>query len=144
MLTFITLELPGLSHFHVTSFYYQRFRLHQSLSNLPAGRFDDPAEGLARDIHLLRGLILVKPLEVREAYGFKLIHGQRKLLKLGHRNALRLEASVAWEAPHSSAIRSSSHLISGLRGYYKHMPIILSRRIFVMQYMLATQVILTQ
>jgi FAD synthase len=74
VLTIGTFEGSHLGHFEFTPFYSQGFTLNQSIGNLPAGRFDDPPEGLPGNIHLFRRLFLIEALKVRQTERFEFIY----------------------------------------------------------------------
>ena len=58
----------------------QRFSIHQGIGDFSVRRFEDPAERLAGNAHLLRSIGLIKPLQISQADRLELIDGQCHLL----------------------------------------------------------------
>jgi hypothetical protein len=80
MLTIMAFELPHLRHFELTSLYLQGLAFHQCLRHLLVCRLNDPAEGLAGDMHFLCRLFLIETFEVGQPDGLKFINGQDHFL----------------------------------------------------------------
>jgi hypothetical protein len=62
--------------------------VNKGLGDLLMGRFQDTAEGLTGNAHLLGRLVLVQPLHIGQAYRLDLVKIQRYLLEHPHGDAL--------------------------------------------------------
>jgi hypothetical protein len=77
-----------------SALYAKFLAVEQSVGRLSPGRFDDPAEGLPRHSHSLRGRLLIEPFQIREPQCLGLVEGQ------DHRGRVALlETPVRPEAP---------------------------------------------
>ena len=71
--------------------------------------FEDPAKRLARNVHLLGGLLLVEALEVCQADRLKLIHCEVDVLEDGKGDSPGLIEGHLWQVCHAPALSSSGH-----------------------------------
>jgi hypothetical protein len=93
MSAIVAVKSPHFSHDEIPSLDSQRFPFHERFRHFPAGRFHNPSERGARNLHAHRRLILVHPLLVGQAQRFHFVHGQDDLLEFLERDAARLEVT---------------------------------------------------
>jgi hypothetical protein len=65
VLAVTALKLSLVDHFNFSAFNFQPLATDQGLGNLAMRRFDNPAEGLARDIHPFGCILLIKTVQIR-------------------------------------------------------------------------------
>jgi len=107
----IAQERSLFSHLHYASFDAKSQTPNQDLRHFPPRSLDNSAKGLSRDVHLLRGLFLMKPFEVSQPEGFELIHGENNLLQGRERQPNRLEHCASRLVTDSSAALGSGHSV---------------------------------
>jgi hypothetical protein len=96
-------------HLTNTSLDIKRPAVDEDIRGLTPGRSDDISEGLARDAHFLRRILLVKPFVIRQAKGFEFVEGQDNLDEFGDRDSGRLENISRRIPSHSAADERPGH-----------------------------------
>jgi hypothetical protein len=103
------LELALIAHFNFSTFDFKRLATHQGFGNLAMSRFDDSSESLPRNAHLLGGVLLIEPVEVRQSNGLEFIYGHRDNFQCPEGNSARLKEIAGGLAVDSSAAERSRH-----------------------------------
>jgi hypothetical protein len=93
--------LPG--HLDSAPFYAKSKPIDQHPGNLAPGALEYSSESLARNIHLLRRLLMISAVQVGEPDGFEFIDCQRDRLQRGSRNSRGFENSATRFAVNSAA-----------------------------------------
>jgi hypothetical protein len=81
----------GVHKGYITALNHEGFTIDQCIGDLAVGRFDDPAEGRARDIHAYSGIRLVEAFAIGQPHSFDFIERERHLFKVGSGHAARFE-----------------------------------------------------
>jgi hypothetical protein len=105
-----TLEFSHRSHFKFTSFNLECLAFDQRLGHLFMCRFDNPSEGLAGNLHPLRGLLLIKTLKVSKPDRFTLVNRQNDFFQHGKRDTPWFKVIAFRDGTHSPAISRPCHL----------------------------------
>jgi hypothetical protein len=80
----------------------------QRVGHLFASRLDDPAKGLAGDLHLFGGIGMVQPFEIGKSEGFDFIDRQHNVLKPGRRDAFGQKAGDFGKLFDRTAVKRSA------------------------------------
>jgi hypothetical protein len=87
---------------YITALDHEGFAIDKCIGDLPVGRFDDSAEGCARDIHAYSGIRLVEAFAIGQPHGFDFVERERHLFKVGGGNAARFEEGCGRLMPNDS------------------------------------------
>ena len=87
------------------------FSIHQSVGDLFMSGFENSAERLARNAHFLRGVGLIKSLEIGQADRLDFIDGQCHLLQSRQRDSSRFVVIRLRQLGHPSAMSRSRHSV---------------------------------
>ena len=104
-----TLKSPRRGHFDLATLDPQGLASDKGVCHLSACGLEYPAEGGARYVHALRGILLVETFEVCEPQGLDLVDRQQHLGQGGHRDTPRLEIGALGKLVYPSACPRSCH-----------------------------------
>ena len=100
-----------MSH-DISSFNENRFAVDDGIRDSGMRFAKNAVEGLARHIHLLGCLFVIKGLDICKAQGLQFIKPQRHLIKLGQRNTAWFEIGMCRIAADAPAFERSGHVLS--------------------------------
>lgn len=79
----------------VAAFDAEGFSVDEGVGDFFMRGVDDAAEGLARDVHAVGGVLLVQAFVVGQTHGFEFVVGEDDFFERGQGDALRLKEAAA-------------------------------------------------
>ena len=81
--------------FDIAAFDAEGFSVDEGVGDFFMRGVDDAAEGLARDVHAVGGVLLVQAFVVGQTHGFEFVVGEDDFFERGQGDALRLKEAAA-------------------------------------------------
>ena len=103
------LLLSFLMYDDFSAFDAEELSIDDGISDFAPGRLDDSPECLARDRHPQSSGLLVEPLQVGKANGFRLVQGEDHFLKSASRHTGRLESASRHAASDPTLVQRTRH-----------------------------------
>ncbi len=86
--------------------------MNKGVRHFPPGQLDNTREGRTGNLHLLRGLLLIEAVEVRQPQGLQFVQRKDHFLQQADRNSGRLEVNDAWLDINMSEAAGSRHIFT--------------------------------